>query len=265
MKFTELRILVDKIIELQVEIEKIKKENNKNSAEKRSFASSISGTTKNEKLDQIGFLINSKQKEIRKIDNILSKELGDWHKFFWVDIDELNILLNEYLKSQNMNGYFVLSVERQDNQNHITGEMRASDFLKIKYITDKEFIYTIKLLDSKYDFPDIKNLIMKALNRNQLKTNNIKLSPEILSDSAWQEFETAMYPLLIRKIYWEAVKRSIEKLTSKKQELLTRTVNENVSRVEKLNEEIRSLNKNSLSCISERVKIFGNSGLNINE
>ena len=271
MKFTEFRGVIDKIIELQIEVENIKKEEYEKLSRREQINYNISATfnkiENSQNLEEKFFpkdvykIISAKQKEITSLKNNLTNSLGDWEKFFWVDINEFNNLLNEYVQAKNIDGSFILNLDRQNEHNFITGETKVRGLLKITYSGEKETTYTIKIENAEYDFPEIKNLIMKSVSRNEMETNNIKISPDILCTTSWQEFEQGLSPIEIRDIYWKALKHSIEMLKYKKEELLTSTVSKNIAKIYKLNEEIDNLKKNSQACIGKRTEIYNNSNL----
>lgn len=268
MKFTEFRKQIDKIVELQSEIEKIKKEEYEKLSRREQINYNISAALN--KIDNAQDIeekffskdvyetIHSKLNAIKTIKTNLTDALGDWDNLFWIDIKEFNDLLNENVHNINNNGSFVVSLEKQNEYNFITGETKSKGLLKITYKGEEETAYTIKIDAVDYDFPEIKNLIMKTVRRNQMKTNYIKISPEILCDASWQEFEQDMLPIDIRDIYWKAVKISIEKLKQKKVELLMSTVSKNIAKIDKINEQIDRLNENSQSCISKKNEINEN-------
>ena len=269
MDFSEFKNLVDEIVDLKIEIENIKKEEYKKLPKRKQINYNISSTlNKIENLQDIeeeyfssiaNDSIYNKQKRIRKIEDYLSKNLGDWESYFWIDIKLFNQLLNEFVKKRNQDYHFKLEFNKQKEENIITRQVIKKGQLCIKVIKKdniKNFI--IEISEYGYDFSDIKNLIVKAVKRNQMQLDYIKMSPKLLITDTWQEIEFMMDNKELRKVYWETVRRSIKNLNDSKQILLELTVKNNEERISRLKNEIKQLENNNNLCVIRKNDMLEN-------
>lgn len=256
MNFSEFKKLVNEMIDLKVEIEDIKRKEYKKLPKRKQMNYNISTTLNNiENIQdveeeyfspEINDIIYKKKKSIYNIEDYLSKSLGDWTRYFWIDVKMFEEKLNKFFEKAQLEPRFKLEVEKQREQNIITRQTITKGQLHIESTNKDKYIIDIDEIG--YDFSDIKNLIIKAVKRRQMTTDYIKLSPYMLSSEQWQEFESMSYQNTIRNIYWNTVKESVKNLETKRQELLIMAVENNSTKIEKLKEEIKELRVNSQIC-----------------
>ena len=273
MKFSEFKNLCNEIIELNIDIQEIEKEEYNNLPVRQRMNYNISSTlNKIENLQNVdeeyfskeaNEIINEKRKEIRNIKDYLSKTFGDWTRFFWIDVKLFEERLNTFLKNAQLEPRFTVELDEEQEQNFITGEMVSKGQLKIESTNGNRYIIDVDGIN--YDFSDIQNLIVKAVRRNQKIDGYVKLSPNMLISTQWQEFESLFLPDAIRKIYWNTVRESIKRLDMTRQDLLNIEVENNEMKIEKLKMLIAELKNNSRQCIDKSNVIKNNPEIIINE
>ena len=273
MKFSEFKNLCNEIIELNIDIQEIEKEEYNNLPVRQRMNYNISSTlNKIENLQNVdeeyfskeaNEIINEKRKEIRNIKDYLSKTFGDWTRFFWIDVKLFEERLNTFLKNAQLEPRFTVELDKEQEQNFITGEMVSKGQLKIESTNGNRYIIDVDGIN--YDFSDIQNLIVKAVRRNQKIDGYVKLSPNMLISTQWQEFESLFLPDTIRKIYWNTVRESIKRLDMTRQDLLNIEVENNEMKIEKLKMLIDELKNNSRQCIDKSNVIKNNPEIIINE
>lgn len=273
MKFSEFKNLCNEIIELNIDIQEIEKEEYNNLPVRQRMNYNISSTlNKIENLQNVdeeyfskeaNEIINEKRKEIRNIKDYLSKTFGDWTRFFWIDVKLFEERLNTFLKNAQLEPRFTVELDKEQEQNFITGETVTKGQLKIESTNGNRYIIDVDGIN--YDFSDIQNLIVKAVRRNQKIDGYVKLSPNMLISTQWQEFESLFLPDTIRKIYWNTVRESIKRLDMTRQDLLNIEVENNEMKIEKLKMLIDELKNNSRQCIDKSNVIKNNPEIIINE
>lgn len=272
MEFKEFKQLINELIDLKIEIEEIKKEEYENLTTRKKMFFNITQTLN--KINQIKDVednyfsegaisaIAERKSRIVEIVEYLDQLFGNWRRLFWINVNSLNKKLSDYFEKLDKNLIVHLQVEKNKGKNIITNTISNQKFLTIviqnqRDGTEKEFI--LKLDELGYDFPEVKNLVMGAVQRQKFNSYEVLMSPEVFVSDEGQRLEET-YPN-IREPYWKALVETIGILQNRNSELLTTAIDNNKIKIRKMEEEIIRLKKQNADCIGMEIEINSNPAL----
>lgn len=272
MEFKEFKQLINELIDLKIEIEEIKKEEYENLTTRKKMFFNITQTLN--KINQMKDVednyfseeaisaIAERKSRIVEIVEYLDQLFGNWRRLFWINVNSLNKKLSDYFEKLDKNLIVHLQVEKNKGKNIITNTVSNQKFLTIviqnqRDGTEKEFV--LKLDELGYDFPEVKNLVMGAVQRQKFNSYEVLMSPEVFVSDEGQRLEET-YPN-IREPYWKALVETIGILQNRNSELLTTAIDNNKIKIRKMEEEIIRLKKQNADCIGMEIEINSNPAL----
>ena len=272
MEFKEFKQLINELIDLKIEIEEIKKEEYENLTTRKKMFFNITQTLN--KINQMKdvednyfsedsiLAIAERKSRIVEIVEYLDQLFGNWRRLFWINVNSLNKKLSDYFEKLDKNLIVHLQVEKNKGKNIITNTVSNQKFLTIviqnqRDGTEKEFV--LKLDELGYDFPEVKNLVMGAVQRQKLKSYEVLMSPGVFINGEGRRLEET-YPS-IREVYWEAFADTIRILQDRNTDILTTAIDNNKIKIRKMEEEIIRLKNQNADCIGMEIEINSNPAL----
>lgn len=272
MEFKEFKQLINELIDLKIEIEEIKKEEYENLTIRKKMFFNITQTLN--KINQIKDVednyfseeaisaITERKSRIVEIVEYLDQLFRNWRRLFWINVNSLNKKLFDYFEKLDKNLIVHLQIEKNKGKNIITNTISNQKFLTIviqnqRDGTEKEFI--LKLDELGYDFPEVKNLVMGAVQRQKFNSYEVLMSPEVFVSDEGQRLEET-YPS-IREVYWKTFADTIRILQDRNTNILNTAIDNNKIKIRKMEEEIIRLENQNEDCIGMEIEINSNPAL----